>query len=103
MVQHGDSTVYFSRIGDRHLRHPGKLRSTPLLDTSTLTHSNTQHPTPQEAKDKMDLDFLLNRKVPGQADFVYDVQTEFHPSTAPNEWQGLHAVCTVYLLYYILL
>jgi len=26
MVQHGDSTVCFSRIGDRHLRYPGKLR-----------------------------------------------------------------------------
>jgi len=27
MVQYGDSTVYFSRLGDRHLRYPGKLRS----------------------------------------------------------------------------
>jgi len=27
MVQYGDSTVYYSRIGDRHLRYPGKLRS----------------------------------------------------------------------------
>jgi len=26
MVQYSDSTVYFSRIGDRHLRYPGKLR-----------------------------------------------------------------------------
>jgi len=29
MVQYGDSTVYFSRIGDRHLRYLGNLRSTP--------------------------------------------------------------------------
>ena len=27
MVQYGDSTVYYSRIGDRHLTYPGKLRS----------------------------------------------------------------------------
>jgi hypothetical protein len=27
MVQYGDSTVYFSRIVDRHLTYPGKLRS----------------------------------------------------------------------------
>jgi len=26
MVQHGDSTVYYSIIGDHHLRYPGKLR-----------------------------------------------------------------------------
>ena len=26
MVQYGDSTVTFSRTGDRHLRYPGKLR-----------------------------------------------------------------------------
>ena len=26
MVQYGDSTVYFSRIGDRHLWYPGNLR-----------------------------------------------------------------------------
>jgi hypothetical protein len=46
----------------------------------------------------MDLDFLLNRKVPGQPDFVYDVQTEFHPSTAPNEWQG-HMQCILCSLF----
>jgi len=34
MVQYGDSTVYFSRIGDRHLRYPRKLRS-----------FNVHHPT----------------------------------------------------------
>jgi hypothetical protein len=27
MVQYGDSIVYYSRIGDRHLRYPGKLLS----------------------------------------------------------------------------
>jgi hypothetical protein len=26
MVKYGDSTVYYSRIGDCHLRYPGKLR-----------------------------------------------------------------------------
>jgi hypothetical protein len=26
MVLYGDSTVYYSRIGERHLRYPGKLR-----------------------------------------------------------------------------
>jgi len=26
IVLYGDSTVYYSRIGDRHLRYPGKLR-----------------------------------------------------------------------------
>jgi len=30
MVQHGDSTVYVSRIGDRRLRYPGKLRRDPV-------------------------------------------------------------------------
>jgi hypothetical protein len=32
MAPCGDSTVYFSRIGDRHLRYPGKLRSTALVE-----------------------------------------------------------------------
>jgi hypothetical protein len=27
MVQYGDSTAYFSRIGDRHLKYSGNLRS----------------------------------------------------------------------------
>jgi len=30
MVQYGDSTVYFSTIGDRHLRYPGKNAKTLL-------------------------------------------------------------------------
>jgi len=29
-VPHGDSTVYFSSISDRHLRYPEKLRRTYL-------------------------------------------------------------------------
>jgi hypothetical protein len=36
MVQYGDSTFYYSRIGDRHLRYPGNLRSSnPCLLSST--------------------------------------------------------------------
>jgi hypothetical protein len=30
IVQHGDSAVCYSRIGDRHLRYPGKRRSKHL-------------------------------------------------------------------------
>jgi len=32
MVQYGDSTVYFSRIGDLHLKYPVKLRSPRRLE-----------------------------------------------------------------------
>jgi hypothetical protein len=35
MVQYGDSTVYLSSIGDRHLRYPGTLRSIALNFIST--------------------------------------------------------------------
>jgi len=45
MVQYGDSTVYFSRIGDRHLRYPGKLRRPrkALLRGWKLTHILNTH------------------------------------------------------------
>ena len=36
MIQHGDSTIYYSRIGDRHLRYSGTLRSFPP-HLSTIT------------------------------------------------------------------
>ena len=31
VVQYGDLTVYYSRIGDRHLRYPGNLKYTGSL------------------------------------------------------------------------
>ena len=38
MVQYGDSTVYYSRIGNRHLRYPGKLRSRPWSKATNIKY-----------------------------------------------------------------